>query len=150
MNIEIQERDKGILNYLFKNKVASIYQMMAHLKITCRRHTLVRRLVMLVKNRVLKDSFWMRKKVYGVGNVGQNMLYEDDVIPNKYKLPFLGINRATIEHDITLNEVTHQFLDAFPGSEVKTHNEFMIEQTDRNCRRNIPDAAFKLSSKDSK
>lgn len=71
MRIVLQKRDKDILKYLMKYKVATVYHIMAHLDYKCSRQRVVERLNQLIEKGFVKSTSFAFKKIYGIGSQGQ-------------------------------------------------------------------------------
>lgn len=146
--IMLQERDIRIFDYFLKYRVASIYQMLEHLGIGCKRSNFLERLNKLIKHGYLTSNWYERKKVYSLGENGQKYMFENGIIDKEFELQHLGNVPAKTHHDMMLNDVYH-LLEKLDGVRVvKTHNQFLMEMKSGFGRENVPDGSFKVNNED--
>lgn len=109
------------------------------------RHNLCGRLKRLNTANYLVSEWSENKKVYSIGRKGQALLLEGKYFKNSFREQHLGNVNSKTGHDIMLNDVYHTIESFQSVSFLKTHNEFLIEETSNLLTRNIPDGLFIVS-----
>lgn len=109
------------------------------------RNNLCGRLKKLTTSDYLVSDWSENKKVYSIGRKGQTLLLESKYFKNSFREQHLGNISSKTEHDIMLNDVYHIIESIQSVSLLKTHNEFLIEESSKSLLGNIPDGSFIIS-----
>lgn len=140
----LMERDERVLEYLFKRKVASIYQIMEHTKLHNQRSHLNTRLNTLEEYGYVKSSWYEGKKVYFLGEKRIKWLQDVEALDRAYSATYIGFNPLQAKHDYLLNDVYERFENVSIVRLLKTHNELFNEVNDWQHPQNLPDGLIYL------
>ena len=143
--IQLHKRDKEIIEYILRYRVATIYQIMRDLGFHYRRN-LCGRLIKLANSGYLVSDWSENKKVYSIGRKGQILLLEGKYFVGSFKQQHLGNISSKTNHDIMLNDVYHAIESIESVQFLKTHNTFLLEESFNSQIRNIPDGSFIISA----
>src|SRR3990167_6227966 len=146
--VQLQVRDRRVIEYLLKYRVATIYQILKHLALRIHRHHFCQRLNKLVKFGYLVTHWYEQKKVYSLGEKGQSYLLKEMLIPKRYQIQHLGNVMSKTHHDVVLNDVCHEIEKFDFVQKLKTHNELLIADESYSKRRNISDGIMVLTGAD--
>ncbi|MBI2026396.1 MAG: hypothetical protein HYS98_01065 [Deltaproteobacteria bacterium] len=144
MRIKLTKKDKAILEYLLTFKVATIYQILRDIN-GDRAHTyLSERLTYLSHRGFVRKSCYEFKRVYSLGQKGVFYFKNLGRFTMEFKAAYLGYNPHTIVHDLLLSDIYSMLLSSGKISELRTHNDQLIEETHGQHSYNVSDALFKV------
>jgi len=143
--LHLTARDHKIFDYLYDRRLATIYQIIGHLKISTLRENLSRRLNKLVLHKYLYSDWVDRKKVFFLGNKSLEMLRRNEALSKKYAIAVLGFDRNKARHDLLLNDVYYAIESTGAIEVLKTHNNLFLEIEDWSHTFNLPDGKFTIN-----
>ena len=143
-HLVLSHRDGNILKYLFERKLATLYQIKKHLKISSPRQHLSSRLNRLVTQKYLNSTWYERKKIFYLGSRGIYENFKAEALKKAYPEAFLGYNPVQPRHDLILNEVYQAIIETRCLKDLKTHNQLVTEVEDWGVPQKLPDALFRV------
>lgn len=149
-HVQLQIRDKQVIEYLLKYRVATIYQLLKHLTIGSYRNHFCQRLNKLVKFGFLISHWYERKKVYSLGEKGQTYLIKELLIPKRFQVQHIGNVLSKTHHDVMLNDVYHVVEGFDFVQQVRTHNQLLIGEESYSRYEKISDGIIILHSPEGK
>ena len=146
----LQARETELFSYLLKYRVATIYQLMRDLPDAPARRHFSPRLKRLVElGYLMRDELDM-KWVYSLGPIGQKLLFDRAIIPQRYRLSHIGNLITKTRHDVLLNDIYHAIEPIHKIQNINTHNQLIIEGLSGGKLLNIPDGVFQVPCNDKK